>query len=212
MKPPSGYGSWSTLSSSDPSTTSTTKTQREIELEEELSASSSQLKETQQKLKEASEQLKATQEAHDNLKQLLEKSVNNIQKQLQAQKDEMEESFDRKLAELQSQFAWQNTNPHTPPNQPNRKRQDTRPSPYEAHGIPQHYTMQAPHYPMQHFHHPYQQYHMNTPTMYRAIDSYHSTIPPHYPEQTEQPGGTEWNDTTDQLQEPFQEDGSEEQI
>jgi sugar-specific transcriptional regulator TrmB len=205
MKPPSGYGSWSTLSSSDPSTTSTTKTQREIELEEELSATSSQLKGTQQKLKEASEQLKATQEAHDNLKQLLEKSVNNIQKQLQAQKDEMEESFDRKLAEklqqLQSQFALQNTNAHTPPNQP-RKRQDTRPSPYEAHGIPQNYTMQIPQYPMQHYYHQYHQPQTYSPNMH-----------PHYsPGPMEHMEDTAWGKTTDQLQEPFQEDGSAEQI
>jgi hypothetical protein len=197
---------WQSFSSSpDGSTISSVKTQRERELEEELTATSSQLKETQQKLTEASAQLKATKEAHDKLKSLLEESVNNIQTQLKAQKIEMEESLNRRLAEqwhqFQSQFALQDTNPHTTPNLP-RKRQDTRLSPYETHGIPQYYPMQAPQYPLQHYYHQYHQ-----PQTYSP-----NTHPPYSPGQMEQMEDTEWGKTTHHLQEPSQEDGSAEQI
>ncbi len=213
-KYPSQFHGQTTISP-DRSTTSTISSKREKELEEELSATSSQLKETQKKLKEAHQALKTTQEAQDKLKQLLKESVDNIQTQLQAQKDEMEESFNRKLAEqwqqFQSQFALQNTNPYTTPNPP-RKRQDTRLSPYEIHGIPQYHHTQAPHYPMQPLYNPYQHYHMNPPPRYSAMDDYQSNSPFHYPGQTEQTEDTEWGKTTDQVQEPFQEDGSEEQI
>jgi hypothetical protein len=197
---------WQSSSSSpDGSTISSVKTQRERELEEELTATSSQLKETQQKLTEASAQLKATKEAHDKLKSLLEESVNNIQTQLKEQKLEMEESLNRRLAEqwhqFQSQFALQDTNPHTTPNLP-RKRQDTRLSPYETHGIPQYYTMPVPQQPLQHYYHQYHQ-----PQMYSP-----NTHPPYSPGQMEQMEDTEWGKTTHHLQEPSQEDGSAEQI
>jgi hypothetical protein len=170
----------STVSSPERSTTSTIKTQREIELEEELLAASSQLRESQQQLTKTNEQLKATQEANDNLKALLEDSVNNIKELLQVQRKEMEETLNQKLSEqwqhFQSHMALQNTNTLTTPNPP-RKRQDTRHSPYETQGmILQQPPMQHPHYPMQHLGNQYQQYNMQYPQTYH----YDMSPPPIY--------------------------------
>ena len=201
----------STLSSPDRSTTSTIKTQREMELEEELSTARSQLKETQQKLIDTNEQLKATQQAHDNLRSLLQESVNSIQTQLQAQREEMEESLNRKLAEqwqqFQSHMVLQNTDPMTTPQHP-RKRQDTRHTPHATYIMP----MQPPPYPIQPFYNPVQPYHLNPPTIHRAMDDYQTTSPFYPPGQMEQTEDTEWSTTTDQLQETSQEDASAAQM
>ena len=208
---PGESNSQSTFSSPDRSNTSTIKTQRETELEEELSATNSQLKETQQKLTEATEQLKTTQEAHDKLKSLLEESVNNIQTQLQVQRAEMEESMNRRLAEqwqlFQSQIAVQNMNPMTTPNHP-RKRQDTRHTPFETYGMPHQASMHPPSYPMQYFYDQHQHYNMNHPSPYRTTEDYHPTSPIYSPGQMEQAQDHEWSATTDQLQETSMEDVS----
>lgn len=199
--------SGSTLSSPNRSTTSTIKTQREAELEEELSVARSQLSDTQQKLMETNEQLKETQKAHDNLRSLLEESIHNMQTQLQAQREEMEESLNRRLAEqwqqFQSHIVWQNADPMTTPQHP-RKRQDTRNTPYATYGMP----MQPPPYPIPHFYNPVQQYHLNPPPIHRAMEDYHATSPFYSQGQMEQTEDTEWNTATDQLQETSQEDAS----
>jgi hypothetical protein len=103
----SAYKDQSTVSSPDRSTTSTIKTQQEMDLEEELSMVSGILQKTQQQLQETQDELKATQETNAQLQSQLDAAVQEMTAKLQIQEDEMNaklQSQEEKTSKLEEQW------------------------------------------------------------------------------------------------------------